>query len=162
MTESPTDDGVKPRRRRFAGDDRGMTAVEFVFLTPVIFFILMATVQFAIYLYAKEAAQSAVRAGAAKAREEAAAFGCMSANASWQTDAQTEVTNRAQANSGTLLTIASGGVVAAAQPDSSVQGDCAATVTVTLDAGVPHFLPWSPSKVHVVASGPVEQFVRHP
>lgn len=140
-----------------------MTAVEFVFLTPLVFLLLMATVQFAIYLYAKQAAQDAVRAGAAKAREEAASpiVGCMGSEA-WRTDAQVEVTNRASAIAGTLLTIPSGGVKVDDVPDNSIQGACQFTVTVSLDAGVPKFLPWAPSVVHVVASGPVEQFVRHP
>jgi Flp pilus assembly protein TadG len=139
-----------------------MTAVEFAILTPLVFILLMTTVQFAIYLYAKEAAQSAVRDGETKAREEAGSRGCMGTDAKWLAEAEQAVSDRATANSGTLLTIAPGGVTATAVPDFTVQGGCQATVTVTLDAGVPQFLPWSPSMVHVKASGPVEQFVRHP
>lgn len=162
VSESPTDDGVKPRRRRSLGDDRGMTAVEFAFLTPMVFIVLMATVQFAIYLFAKQAAQSAARAGDRVARAEAADQGCMAADASWKTDAAAAVTQRASDISGTLLTIGAGDISTTASPDYTVAANCQATVTVTLTAGVPQFLPWMPSQVKVVASGPVEQFVRHP
>lgn len=34
------------------GDDSGMTAIEFVLLTPVLFFMIFATVQFGLYFFA--------------------------------------------------------------------------------------------------------------
>src|SRR5512139_1719857 len=101
-------------RRLRASDDSGMTAVEFVVLTPLMFIILMLTVQFAMYFFAKQAAQSAVQSGARKAREEAAK-GCTGQVAvdpvnwqsglPWQQDAGTETTTRAQSLGGRLLTI---------------------------------------------------------
>jgi Flp pilus assembly protein TadG len=139
-----------------------MTAVEFAFLTPMVFIVLMATVQFAVYLFAEQAAQSAVRAGDRKAREEAAGLGCLSANALWQADAQQAVSDRATGISGKLLTFTPADITTSATPDYSIQAACPATVTVTFDAGVPEFLPWMPKRLHVTASGPVEQFVSHP
>lgn len=139
-----------------------MTAVEFAILTPMVFIVLMATVQFSIYLFAKQAAQSAVRAGDRTARAEAASLGCMSANAQWQADARQTVSDRATNISGKLLTFtAASDITTVAVPDSTVQAGCPASVTVTFDAGVPEFLPWMPKRLHVTATGPVEQFVRH-
>jgi len=162
VNPSPTDDGVKPRRRRSVKDDRGMTAVEFVFLTPVVFMIMMATVQFSMYLFAKQAAQSAARAGDRVARAEAAELGCMSAGARWQTDAHDTAANRAKAIGGSLLTFGAGDITTTASPDYSVAAGCQATVTVDFQATVPRILPWMSTTVHVTATGPVEQFVRHP
>jgi Flp pilus assembly protein TadG len=139
-----------------------MTAVEFAFLTPMVFIVLMATVQFAVYLFAKQAAQSAVRAGDHTARAEAGTADCLSANAAWRGAALNEVTQRATDISGKLLTFTAADITTSAAPDDTVQGVCPATVTVSFDAGVPVFLPWMPSRVHVTATGPVEQFVRHP
>ena len=77
------------RGKRSLRDDRGMTAVEFVVLTPLLFLLLMLTVQFALYLFAKQAATAAVQDGARTAREEAASSGrtCQDASAPWQQDA---------------------------------------------------------------------------
>lgn len=139
-----------------------MTAVEFVFLTPVVFMIMMATVQFSIYLFAKQAAQSAVREGDRVARQEAGGADCMSPNAKWRADAQQRTSDRAAGISGSLLTFnASSDITTTATPDSTVAAACQATVTVDFQAKVPAILPWMPTTVHVTASGPVEQFVRH-
>src|SRR6476659_6618702 len=54
-----------------ARGDSGMTAIEFVFLTPVLFFMIFATVQFALYFFADHVAQAAAQAGARKARATA-------------------------------------------------------------------------------------------
>lgn len=51
--------------------DSGMTAIEFVFLTPVLFFMIFATVQFGLYFFADHVAQAAAQAGARKARATA-------------------------------------------------------------------------------------------
>ena len=162
MKQQSAADGAKKLRRRSVADDRGMTAVEFAFLTPMFFIVLMATVQFAVYLFAKQAAQSAARAGERVARAEAATMGCMSPKAAWQGDAQAAVASRATDISGSLLTFtAADDITTSAVPDHTVQADCPASVTVSFDAGVPHFLPWMPTRVHVTVSGPVEQFVRH-
>ena len=48
-----------------------MTAIEFVLLTPVLFFMIFATVQFALYFFADHVAQAAAQAGARKARATA-------------------------------------------------------------------------------------------
>ncbi|MGC5408114.1 TadE family protein, partial [Streptomyces sp. DT225] len=59
------------RRRAAAGGDSGMTAIEFVLLTPVLFFMIFATVQFALYFFADHVAQAAAQAGARHARAPA-------------------------------------------------------------------------------------------
>src|SRR5689334_18907383 len=51
--------------------DSGMSAIEFVLLTPVLFFMIVATVQFALYFFADHVAQAAAQAGARKARATA-------------------------------------------------------------------------------------------
>jgi Flp pilus assembly protein TadG len=139
-----------------------MTVVEYAFFTPMLFIVLMATVQFAVYLFAKQTAQAAVRAGDRIAREEAATQGCLSADASWRTDAADTVTQRAVGIGGKLLTFTANDITTSAAPDDSVQAACQASVTVSFDAGVPHFLPWMPDRISVTATGPVEQFVEHP
>ena len=70
MTDGVRERGTS-RGRLSLRDDRGMTAIEFVVLTPLLFLLLMLTVQFALYLFAKQAATAAVQDGARTAREEA-------------------------------------------------------------------------------------------
>src|SRR5579863_6914963 len=63
------------RRRRDAGRENresGVSAIEFVFLTPILFFLIFATVQFAIFFFARHAAIAAAQEGARVARAEAA------------------------------------------------------------------------------------------
>lgn len=154
--------GRARQRRGRREADRGMTMVEFAFFTPMLFIVLMATVQFAVYLFAKQTAQAAVRAGDRVAREEAATQGCLSDGASWRSDAADTVTQRAVGIGGRLLTFTPADITTSATPDATVQAACQASVTVSFDAGVPRFLPWMPDRVHVTATGPVEQFVVHP
>jgi hypothetical protein len=156
-----------------------MTAIEFVILTPMMFLILMLTVQFAMYLFAKQAAQAAVQAGARKAREEAAADGCTgagnqvdkvnwSSGLPWQQDAGNEVTIRAAAVGGRLLTIDStspgGGITVDGtyNPNPNVTVKCQiSVVTVTLTADPPSIVPFWQPQIHVQSGGPLEQGVVH-
>ena len=158
------------RRRLRADDDRGMTAVEFVILTPVIFMILMVMVQFAVYLFAKQAANAAVRSGGRVAREEAATRGCLGAGyqdgagasgAMWQADATTEALTRATAIGGQLLTGVK--VTTSATPGGTAGVKCpVSSVSVHLTATVPSIVPGMTMTVSVGNSGPLEQFVPHP
>ncbi|MGP4113508.1 TadE/TadG family type IV pilus assembly protein [Streptomyces sp. 4N509B] len=50
--------------------DRGATAIEFVFLTPVLFFMIFGAVQFAMYSFGETVAKAAAQAGARTARAE--------------------------------------------------------------------------------------------
>ncbi|NUP48408.1 MAG: pilus assembly protein [Catenulispora sp.] len=156
--------GAHPPRGRFSlRDDRGMTAVEFVILTPLLFLLLMLTVQFALYLFAKQAATAAVQNGARTAREEAAApdKGCDSQTATWPQDAVKAVTDRAQDLGGQL--VLKPVVKTAFTVDPQLNADCKiALVTVSLHADVPAVFPGFGLSIDVHAGGPLEQPVRHP
>ncbi|MFI0937805.1 TadE/TadG family type IV pilus assembly protein [Streptomyces sp. NPDC021020] len=89
------DSGVGRRR----ADDRGMTAIEFVFLTPVVFGIIFLTVQFAMYYFATHVAIAAARAGAREARTQAAVSG-----SDWQGKARKKADGYIDGMGGSLLT----------------------------------------------------------
>lgn len=158
-------DGVKDetgsRGGRSLRDDRGMTAIEFVVLTPLLFLLLMLTVQFALYLFAKQAATAAVQGGARTAREEAASKGCDSASGSWQQDAVAAAVSRAQALGGQLVlkpTVTTGFTM-----DPNLNADCKISlVRVDLHSNVPSVFPGFGLTIDVHAGGPLEQPVRHP
>jgi Flp pilus assembly protein TadG len=150
-----------------------MTAIEFVVLTPILFLLLMLTVQFALYMFAKQAAQAAVLAGARTAREEAATRGCDAQGALnaaawdtgqvWQRDAGAQVSTRAQSLGGKLLTFTSADITAGATVDPQSTAACQISqVTMTFAASVPSIIPGRRLQVHVSAGGPLEQFVPHP
>ena len=153
--------GQPPHGRSLLGDDRGMTAVEFVLLTPLLFLLLMLTVQFALYLFAKQAATAAVQSGARTARQEAAANGCDRPNAAWPRDAVTAVTSRARDLGGQL--VLNPAVKTGFTTDPQLNADCKISlVTVSLHSQVPSVFPGFGLTVDVHAGGPLEQPVRHP
>lgn len=160
MTDGVRERGTS-RGRLSPRDDRGMTAIEFVVLTPLLFLLLMLTVQFALFLFAKQAATAAVQEGARTAREEAAANGCQSAAGTWQQDAVTAATQRAQALGGQL--ILKPAVTATFTADPTLNAGCRISlVRVDLHSAVPSVFPgWTPT-IDVHAGGPLEQPVRHP
>jgi hypothetical protein len=154
-------DGNESRGRRSLRDDRGMTAVEFVVLTPLLFLMLMLTVQFALYLFAKQAATAAVQGGARTAREEAASKGCESTSGTWQQDAVTAAVSRAQSLGGQLVIkpVVKTGFTA----DANLNADCKISlVRVDLHSDVPSVFPGFGLTIDVHAGGPLEQPVRHP
>ncbi|MFF7193268.1 TadE family protein [Streptomyces sp. NPDC008079] len=126
------------------GDDRGMTAIEFVFLTPVLFFMIFATVQFGLYSFADHVAQAAAHAGARKARAEADAD-----PGGWSGKATSAAEDRIDQLGPNLL---DGRKVTSLQPD-------AATVGVRVTADVPTIFPGFHFKVNESSQGPVERFV---
>ncbi|GAA2005110.1 TadE/TadG family type IV pilus assembly protein [Catenulispora subtropica] len=154
--------GEGPPRGRFSlRGDRGMTAVEFVVLTPLLFLVLMLTVQFALYLFAKQAATAAVQSGARTAREEAASKGCESATGTWSQDAVTAATDRARDLGGQL--VLKPVVTTAYTVDPLLDADCRISlVTVALHSQVPSVFPGFGMTIDVHAGGPLEQPVRHP
>ncbi|WP_436232702.1 TadE family protein [Actinacidiphila alni] len=127
-----------------AGSDRGMTAIEFVFLTPVLFFMIFATVQFGLYFFADHVAQAAAQAGARKARAEADAD-----PGGWSDKATAEAKDRIEQLGPNLL---DGRQVTAVQPD-------AVTVGIRVTADVPTIFPGFHFKVNESSQGPVERFV---
>lgn len=160
MTDGVQDE-TGSRGGRSLRDDRGMTAVEFVVLTPLLFLLLMLTVQFALYLFAKQAATAAVQGGARTAREEAATKGCDSTSGTWQPDAAAAAVSRAQTLGGQLVlkpTVTTGFTM-----DPNLNADCKISlVRVDLHSNVPSVFPGFGLTIDVHAGGPLEQPVRHP
>jgi Flp pilus assembly protein TadG len=137
------------RRRRDAGreGERGVSAIEFVLLTPLLFFLIFATVQFAIYFYARHVAIAAAQEGDRVAREERAT------NPAWSGDA-------VQKTRDWINQLASGLVAMPNAPqtgDSGVHGAATWTVSVTVTATV-HSL-WGDMNITETSAGPVEQFI---
>ncbi|WP_435131320.1 TadE family protein [Actinacidiphila sp. bgisy144] len=130
-----------------AGGDRGMTAIEFVLLTPVLFFMIFATVQFGMYYFADHVAQAAARAGARKARDEAAT------GEDWSGDASKAASDYISQLGPELL------IDPQVSPSRDPQD--AETVRVRVTATVPKVfpLPGFSFRVNETSSGPVERFV---
>jgi Flp pilus assembly protein TadG len=121
-----------------------MTAIEFVFLTPVLFFMIFATVQFALYFFADHVAQAAAQAGARKARAQADAD-----PGGWQGEAKSTADSYIQQLGPQLLV---GPDVQTVQPEQF-------TVGVRVRASVPTVFPGMHFTVDALSQGPVERFV---
>lgn len=122
-----------------------MTAIEFVLLTPVLFFMIFATVQFALYFFADHVAQAAAQAGARKGRATA-----HEQPGAWRGEAR-NVVDSYIAQLGPQLVLAPS--VRMLQPEQN-------TVGVEIEARVPTVFPGLDLTVHAQSSGPVERFVR--
>ncbi|MFI6852388.1 TadE family protein [Streptomyces sp. NPDC050416] len=133
------------RRAAAARGDSGMTAIEFVLLTPVLFFMIFATVQFALYFFADHVAQAAAQAGARKARATAD-----EQPGAWRGEAQ-DVVDSYIRQLGPQLVLAPD--VKMLQPDRN-------TVGVEIAARVPTVFPGLDLTVHAQSAGPVERFVQ--
>ncbi|MFH8659553.1 TadE family protein [Streptomyces afghaniensis] len=133
------------RRAAAARGDSGMTAIEFVLLTPVLFFMIFATVQFALYFFADHVAQAAAQAGARKARATAD-----EQPGAWRGEAQ-DVVDSYIRQLGPQLVLAPD--VKMLQPDQN-------TVGVEISARVPTVFPGLDLTVHAQSAGPVERFVQ--
>lgn len=135
------------RRRVEAASTRGesgMTAVEFVLLTPVLFFMIFATVQFALYFFADHVAQAAAQAGARKARATA------DENAGgWRGEAR-DVADAYIRQLGPKLVL---------NPAVKTIEQGQGTVGVEITAKVPSVFPGFNMTVHAQSAGPVERFV---
>ncbi|MGW1542414.1 TadE family protein [Streptomyces sp. NPDC002309] len=136
---------VAAAREAAAGrGDSGMTAIEFVLLTPVLFFMIFATVQFALYFFADHVAQAAAQAGAREARATADEH-----PGGWRGEAR-DVVDSYIAQLGPQLVLSPDVVML--QPD-------AGTVGVEITARVPAVFPGLDLTVHAQSVGPVERFV---
>ncbi|MFE9453605.1 TadE family protein [Streptomyces sp. NPDC006739] len=133
------------RRAEAARGDSGMTAIEFVLLTPVLFFMIFATVQFALYFFADHVAQAAAQAGARKARATADAQ-----PGAWRGEAR-DVVDSYIRQLGPQLVLSPD--VRMLQPERN-------TVGVEISARVPTVFPGLDLTVHAQSSGPVERFVK--
>ncbi|MGC0384349.1 Flp pilus assembly protein TadG [Streptomyces sp. SAI-129] len=127
------------------GDDSGMTAIEFVLLTPVLFFMIFATVQFGLYFFADHVAQAAAQAGARKARATADAQ-----PGAWRGEAQ-DVVDSYIRQLGPQLVLSPD--VTMLQPEQN-------TVGVEITARIPTVFPGLDLTVHAESMGPVERFVQ--
>ncbi|MFD0551111.1 TadE family protein [Streptomyces rectiviolaceus] len=121
-----------------------MTAIEFVLLTPVLFFMIFATVQFALYFFADHVAQAAAQAGARKARATADEN-----PGGWRGEARDVVDDYIQ-QLGPQLVLG---------PDVKTVEPKANTVGVEITAKVPSVFPGLDMTVRAQSSGPVERFV---
>ena len=138
------------RRRRDADRESGVSAIEFVLLTPLLFFLIFATVQFALYFFARHVAIAAAQEGDRVARSEAATTDYPT----WSSAAVTESNvwiNRLGPN----LLQGSNVLV----PPGSAPGNADWTVSVTVRASVPSLFPWANFTVTETSTGPVEQFI---
>ncbi|MEU1298549.1 TadE family protein [Streptomyces shenzhenensis] len=137
---------VRRRARAVRGEasDSGMTAIEFVLLTPVLFFMIFATVQFALYFFADHVAQAAAQAGARKARATAD-----EQPGGWRGEAR-DVVDSYIRQLGPQLVLA---------PDVKLLQPEPNTVGVEISARVPTVFPGLDLTVHAQSSGPVERFV---
>ncbi|MFG2160897.1 TadE family protein [Streptomyces olivaceus] len=126
------------------GDDSGMTAIEFVLLTPVLFFMIFATVQFGLYFFADHVAQAAAQAGARKARATADAQ-----PGGWRGEAN-DVVDSYIRQLGPQLVLS---------PDVKTLQPQQDTVGVEITARIPTVFPCLDLTVHAQSMGPVERFV---
>lgn len=127
-----------------ARGERGMTAIEFVVLTPVLFFMIFLTVQFGLYFFAQNIAEAAAQAGARTARAEADAD-----PGGWRGKATRKANSYIQQLGPQLLV---GPSVTTMQPEQS-------TVGVQVRARVPSVFPGMDLNVTATSRGPVERFV---
>jgi Flp pilus assembly protein TadG len=127
-----------------ARGDSGMTAIEFVLLTPVLFFMIFATVQFALYFFADHVAQAAAQAGARKARATAD-----EQPGAWRGEAR-DVVDTYISQLGPQLVL---------NPDVTMVDAAPNRVGVEITAQVPTVFPGLDLTVHAQSSGPVERFV---
>jgi Flp pilus assembly protein TadG len=151
--------GVR-RRRDAVREDResGVSAIEFVFLTPILFFLIFGTVQFAMYFYARHVAIAAAQEGARVAREEAA-----NPAEDWSGDAKTKAVAWINQLSPSLLDSNCRNGATTACVSTGTQGPRRAdgwTVSVTVTASVPSLIPGVQLTVTETSTGPVEQFIQ--
>lgn len=126
------------------GGDRGMSAIEFVLLTPVLYFLIFATVQFGLYFFADHVAQATAQAGARMARKTAE-----SNPGGWRALATAEAENRLATVGPRLLT----------DPDlRPVQLD-ENTVGMEVEGGVVNVFPFLDLTAEARSDGPIERFV---
>lgn len=126
--------------------DRGATAIEFVLLTPIMFFMIFGAVQFAMYSFGESVAKAAAQAGARTARAE------FDRNPNWlgqarqTTDAYLTELGRGMFESEPRVVIRPTG----SEADQNVRVD--------VEVEVPSILGFIDITVHAASEGPVERF----
>ncbi|WP_431679106.1 TadE family protein [Kitasatospora sp. KL5] len=119
-----------------------MSTVEFVFLTPVLFMIILAAVQFAMYFFAQEVVEASAQAGARKARATADRSG------DWDTQACRKA--------GDYVDSLGPQLVLGPTCKRLAAGD---QVGVRVEADVPSVVPFLDLHVVSTSIGPIERFV---
>ncbi len=147
------------RHRRDADRESGVSAIEFVFLTPVLFFLIFATVQFAMFFFARHVAIAAAQEGARVARAERA-----NPAENWRDDATTKSIAWINQLAPSLLDDncndnAPNVTACINTNDSGPRGADGWTVSVTVTAKVPSLIPGVNLSVTETSAGPVEQFI---
>lgn len=139
------------RRRRERGRDResGVTVVEFVLFTPLLFLFMFGSVQLGLGLFARHVATSAAQEGARTARDEA-----INPNVNWEQQSQ----NAAD----TWVTELLGGLVDdgphAVYQDPVPVGDVRPQVGVSVNFQIVTLVPGWSFSYNVESIGPVECF----
>jgi Flp pilus assembly protein TadG len=124
--------------RRPRDPDRGALSLTYAVILPVVLMFIMIVVQGSFWFLAREAALAAARQGADAAR----AFG-----APRSAGPPTALAFARTSGAGYLL-----------DPWVSTSGSTSSTVSITVHADVPSFLPGLPVKVSETAQAPVEEF----
>jgi len=133
----------RPRRRRDEDREAGASIVEFVFWAPVLFAVLAAGIQWGLYEWAYQVAQSAAQAGSATAQQEYA-----SDAAHWYDDSQQAALGQVDALAPNLL-----------EDPTATASQSGTTVTMTVHADVPHILwSWFTPDLTVSSTGSIEQW----
>lgn len=125
--------------------DGGSSAIEFVVLTPVMFFMIFGAVQFAMYSFADHVATAAAQAGARTARAEADVDA-----GGWR--------DKARAKSLEYVEQLGPGLFVGTPTVRPVDmgGD---VVRVVVEGRIPMILPGMDMTVTATSEGPVERFV---
>jgi Flp pilus assembly protein TadG len=139
---------MKRRRDR----ESGVTVVEFVVLTPILFFLMFGSVDIGLALFARHVAVSAAQEGARVAREDAA-----DPSADWQTSSTDAANNWVMSLLGDLVV---------SSPNTSIANSYATVpldepypqVGVTVNFGIVSLMPGLNFTENASSVGPVECF----
>jgi Flp pilus assembly protein TadG len=150
-----------PRRRFGLGSDRGgavrcprlrgdggSSAIEFVLLTPAVFFLIFATVQVAMYSFAQDVAKAAAQAAAREARAQA------------DVDPGGFVVKSEQVGRNYISSLAGDGVLG--NPQVRVryaEGSAGTVVRAHVTGQAVSLVPMLTMSVSVSSEGPVERFI---
>lgn len=125
--------------------DRGATAIEFTFLTPLLYLMIFGAVQFAMYSFAENVAKAAAQAGARTARATADQD-----PEGWRAAAEAKAYDYIDSLGRGLFD---------STPEVTESQPAPDTVRVEVEADVASVLPWLDLTVHAASEGPVERFV---
>lgn len=141
------------KRRRERDGESGVTVVEFVVLTPILFLLMFGSVQIGLALFARHVAVTAAQEGARVAREDAAD---PNSTATWETDST-------DAASGWVTDLLGDLVVATANPIAQSQVAVPLTdpypqVGVSVTFQIVSVMPGLDFTENATSIGPVECF----